>query len=361
MRTPNTHAFDEILRFGAGTALIAVTVVVMAWLFSMRGPNDMDTAQIAETPQTGTRGLISSAQASIAPMPAMLPGPATLPMPAAGPATFPNTDYELPDEHTVQAAVPTWRRNAAFAPVPKGRPLVAIVIDDVGMTPIRAARAIALKAPVTLAFLPYAPGIAPMALEARRKGHEIMVHMPMEALDRREDPGPQALLTSLSPDALARRIDWNLSQIDGYVGLNNHMGSRFTADPAGMELVMHEVARRGLLYLDSRTTGDSRAPEIAARFGVPLLRRDVFLDNVVEPAAIRKQLETLLRVARRQGAAIAIGHPHASTLAVLERWLEEDHGVIFVPVSNLVDYDYATHRVAYDPAYEEGYSDSSGY
>lgn len=248
--------------------------------------------------------------------------------------------------------VPAWRRFATLARVPTGRPLVAIVIDDVGMTAARSARAIALKAPVTLAFLPYAPEIAPLALEARRQGHEVMIHMPMEPLDTSKDPGPKALRSSLSQDALSRRIKWNFSRIEGYVGLNNHMGSRFTADRGGMELVMQEAARRGLLYLDSRTTGDSRAPELAARYGVPLLQRDVFLDNVIESRAIRAQLDTLVRVARRQGAAIAIGHPHAITLSVLERWLEVDHGVTFVPVSALADYDYDARRVSYDVAYD---------
>lgn len=361
MKTPNTNSFREILRHGASVTLVAFTVVVMAWLFSARAPVEL----VAETPRSPAHGFISSAQAAIAPMPAMSVSPVVMPahlaMPAAGPNTRPKTwplsyggiaDAAPLNSSASQMTVPAWRRYATLAPVPNGRPLVAIVIDDVGMTSVRSARAVALKAPVTLAFLPYAPGIAPLALEARRHGHEVMIHMPMEPLDTHIDPGPKALLSSLTHDALSRRIEWNFSQIEGYVGLNNHMGSRFTADSGGMELVMQEAAKRGLLYLDSRTTGDSRAPELAARYGVPLLQRDVFLDNVIESRAIRAQLDTLVRVAKRQGAAIAIGHPHAITLSVLERWLEVDHGVTFVPVSALADYDYDARRVSYDVVHD---------
>jgi polysaccharide deacetylase 2 family uncharacterized protein YibQ len=105
------------------------------------------------------------------------------------------------------------------------------------------------------------------------------------------------------------------------VGVNNHMGSRGTADPALMLAVLSEVRRRGLVFVDSRTTGASVAPTIAERLGVPIASRDVFLDNIPTSGVVLAQLEAAERVARRHGSAIAIGHPFPATLSALADWL----------------------------------------
>lgn len=221
---------------------------------------------------------------------------------------------------------------------PGQKPLIAIVIDDMGPNGHETRRALRLSAPITFAFLPYAKGVRALAAEAKSAGHELIVHVPMQPLDSRQNPGRQALLTSLDPAEIRRRLAWNLAQFDGYVGINNHMGSRFTADAAGMRIVMAELAPRQLFFLDSRTIGRTAARATAAEHGVPLLERDVFLDDTDTAAAVAAQLEQTLRVARRQGKAIAIGHPRRLTLDALERWLPRivAEGYQLVPLSRIL-------------------------
>jgi len=151
------------------------------------------------------------------------------------------------------------------------------------------------------------------------------------------DPGPNVLRTGLAGDELQRRMEWALSRVDGVVGVNNHMGSRFTADRRAMQALMAELSRRGLLFLDSLTTGQSVGRSVSRAAGVTYLARDVFLDNDETPDAIRARLRELEAVARRDGSAIAIAHPKAATLDVLEAWLPSlaERGFVLVPVSAL--------------------------
>lgn len=238
------------------------------------------------------------------------------------------------------AEVPEWQRNAVAVAVAPGQPRIAIVIDDLGPGRALARRAIGLPAPLTLAFLPYAEGLEALTAEARAAGHELLVHLPMEPLDlAHNNPGPNALMTGLDAAEIARRLAWSLDRFDGYVGINNHMGSAFTLDAAGLQVVMDELHRRGLLFLDSRTVGGSLAEAMALDADVPALGRDVFLDNEADAAAaIWAQLRLVERIARERGQAVAIGHPHPATLAVLAQWLPEvvARGFVLVPVSALV-------------------------
>jgi len=234
--------------------------------------------------------------------------------------------------------LPAWQRFAIPSPDIQGRPLIAIIIDDMGVERANADRVAALPAPLTLSFMTYAEDVAKQAGQARRHGHELMVHVPMEPLDGELDAGPQALLDRLPADEVLRRLRWDLSRFDGYVGINNHMGSRFTQSRDGMRLVLQEVKARGLLFVDSRTIADSVGGKLAAELGVPHADRDVFLDNEQEAAAVEQQLARTEEVARRRGYAIAIGHPHDATIAALARWLPtlERRGFVLVPVSAIV-------------------------
>ena len=231
-----------------------------------------------------------------------------------------------------------WQSYAVAVAPADGRPRIAIVFDDLGIDQTRSRKALTLRGPLTMAFLPYGYHLKDMVSDARRNGHEILVHMPMAPLDLSVDPGPNALQKELGPSEIIRRLDWNLDQIGGYVGINNHMGSRFTADREGMRLVMAELKRRGLLFVDSITTTDSQGYKVAAESGVPYAVRDVFLDHVIDEEAIRKQLQRVEETARRTGHAIAIGHPHDETLAVVGPWLKtiEAKGFQLVPVSAIV-------------------------
>jgi hypothetical protein len=213
--------------------------------------------------------------------------------------------------------------------------MIAIVLDDVGAAPADVAGAIALPAPITLSIMTYAPNVARVAAAAHQAGHEMIVHVPMEPINRDADPGKNALLTNLPPAELQRRIDWDLAQFSGYIGINNHMGSKFTQDAAGMQLVLETLKSRGLLFLDSRTIAGSVGDRLAGEIGLTHVKRDVFLDNVIDPAEIRDELAKTEAIARKQGFAIAIGHPHPDTVAVLREWIGEARarGFVLVPLS----------------------------
>jgi polysaccharide deacetylase 2 family uncharacterized protein YibQ len=231
-----------------------------------------------------------------------------------------------------------WQRYAVAPRELAGRPAIAIVIDDMGLDRRRSARAAALPAPLTLSFLPYAEDLAEQTRNARARGHELLVHIPMEPLSRHFDAGPGALKVALSTEDLAERFRHDLSQFDSYVGINNHMGSRFTAYAPGMSVIMAELRDRGLLWLDSRTIANSVGMAEARQYGVPAIERDVFLDDVMTEAAVRKQLAVLKAIALKTGRAVAIGHPHDQTLNVLTSWLGEaaQEGFVMVPLSQLV-------------------------
>ncbi|MFZ5608885.1 MAG: divergent polysaccharide deacetylase family protein [Pseudomonadota bacterium] len=230
-----------------------------------------------------------------------------------------------------------WGEKAA-PPSNGSGPRIAIVIDDLGNDPGLARQAIALPAPVTLALLPYGRQLPRLAREARAAGHELLVHLPMQPHDAASDPGPNVLETALEAAELDRRIAWNLSRFDGFVGINNHMGSRFTEDEPAMRLLFAALRARGLLFLDSRTTAQSVGAPLAAAMHVAYAERDIFLDNALAAAAVAEQLALTEARARRFGNAIAIGHPHGVTLSQLASWLRAlpAKGFVPVPVSQIV-------------------------
>jgi polysaccharide deacetylase 2 family uncharacterized protein YibQ len=231
-----------------------------------------------------------------------------------------------------------WLKNAVAAAASDGRPMIAVVIDDVGLDRSRSRRAIALPAPVTIALMAYAEDGRDQAAHARRAGHELLVHLPMEPGNSNENPGPNALLSGLSEVEFARRLEWNLTQFAGYVGINNHMGSKLTSNASALAPVMAALKRRGLMFLDSRTTGKTQALAVARRFGVPSVERDVFLDHDTSPIAVRTALVRVEDLARRNGFAIAIGHPKDVTLDALEEWLPDvkARGFAVVPLTAVV-------------------------
>ncbi len=212
--------------------------------------------------------------------------------------------------------------------------MIAVVIDDMGLDRARSERTVELPAPLTLAYLAYARDLVTQTGAARAAGHELLVHVPMEP-GPGADPGPNALVLDLTPAELHRRIEWNLSQFGEFVGINNHMGSKATADRPVMAAVMIELRARGLLFLDSRTSSATVAQSEAERHGIPALRRDVFLDHDPSPIGVRSALLDVEEVARRQGHAIAIGHPRDTTIDALAEWLPDvrTRGFALVPVS----------------------------
>ena len=228
-----------------------------------------------------------------------------------------------------------WEKFAAPSEPLEGRPAIAIVIDDVGINKSRVEDLANLPGAITLAFLPYATGLQKSVDMTRAKGHEAMVHMPMEPSRDTANPGPDALLTSLTLEQIAERTRKNLSQFDGYVGFNNHMGSKFTAYREGMQVVMDIAAEKGLLFLDSRTTAKTTGFELAKERGMLTGNRDVFIDNKAEEAAILIQLEKVEKMALKNGTAIAIGHPYKQTISALQKWVPEAQrkGFVLVPIT----------------------------
>jgi polysaccharide deacetylase 2 family uncharacterized protein YibQ len=212
---------------------------------------------------------------------------------------------------------------------PDERPAIAIVIDDLGGDVTHTSRAIALPRAVALAFLPYPSDTPALARQAARAGHEILVHMPMQAMGD-ADPGPMALAIGMTPVEIARRLDWAFARVPGFVGINNHEGSRFTADADALAPVMRALAARHLFFLDSRTTAETQVVAVARSYGVATGSRDVFLDNVATVEAVDAQLRVLEAKARAQGAAIAIGHPHEFTLDAIASWAAHHEGVALV-------------------------------
>jgi uncharacterized protein len=233
---------------------------------------------------------------------------------------------------------PAWLRYAVPAPSTGNRPLVAIVLDDLGLDQPRTAEAIRLRGPLTMSFMTYASDLAEQTAAARRAGHELFLHVPMEAVERHADPGPHGLFTTMSREQILDRLRWGLGRFDGFVGINNHMGSKFTADAQSMAPVMEELRARGLAFLDSRTSPASAGIRLAVAYGVPHAARDVFLDDDQTPSAIARELARVEQVARQHASAIAIGHPHDPTIAALKAWLPllEGKGFVLVPVSAVI-------------------------
>ena len=167
----------------------------------------------------------------------------------------------------------------------------------------------------------------------------MLLHQPMEPREAGgKNPGEGVLLTSMTAEALRAQVRANLDDVPGAVGVNNHMGSRFTEDAAGLGALMAEIKEHGLFWLDSRTTPGTRGVEVARAVGVPALERDVFIDAEVNADFIRGQVRKLIESARVHGTAVGIGHPHLETIAVLRELRTEllASGVTLVPVSTLV-------------------------
>jgi uncharacterized protein len=261
-------------------------------------------------------------------------------------ASLPPPQRETPPEAEISpqralpnpAEQPAWLRFAVAAPAAGNRPRIAIVLDDCGLDRPRTERAMSLPAEVTMSFMTYAPDVQRQTEQARRAGHELLVHVPMEPINAHMDMGPNGLAIDQPRDEVLRRLRWGLDRFAGYVGINNHMGSRFTADAEAMGWVLGELKARGLMFLDSRTVAHSAGASVAASVDLPFVARDVFLDNDQEADAVEARLKDAEAVARKKGTAIAIGHPHEATLVALNLWIATlpQQGIVLVPLTDIV-------------------------
>jgi polysaccharide deacetylase 2 family uncharacterized protein YibQ len=210
----------------------------------------------------------------------------------------------------------------AFA-FPGKKPRLAIIIDDIGHSPPRARRFLALSVPITFAILPRLSHSQDLAHEIHEAGHEILLHQPMEPCDRGQSPGPGALYVGDGGGRIVKVMEENISQIPFARGVNNHMGSRFTASRREVLQTLGVLQKTDLFFVDSLTSSHSVAYETARRLEVPAAFRHVFLDHDLREEAILQSLQRLQTHALRHGRGIGIGHPHPETARAIELFTRE--------------------------------------
>jgi len=225
-------------------------------------------------------------------------------------------------------------------PIPKPKVAkIAIVIDDFGQDLEMDRKFFDIPIPLTFSILPLLSHTKEISKLARSRGHEVMLHMPMEPQGYpKVKPGPGVLLLSMSSSQIEKTLRGVLDDSPGISGINNHMGSRFTEDKEAMATVLKELHRRGLYFIDSYTTSHSVGYSLARNLQVPTLRRDIFLDDNPSDDSIKSQIDQLVRKAKIQGLAVAIGHPREATFRVLseEAARFEKEGIDVVRVSELI-------------------------
>lgn len=239
----------------------------------------------------------------------------------------------------VRGAAPLLAALLATAASPvtvQAEPVAALIIDDIGYRRSEALRAMALPAPIGFAVLPHSPHGKEMAERAHARGREVLLHQPLTPEGGRR-VGSAGIGLGMSPRAIAMVLSQNLAVVPHAIGVNNHMGSAYTADPVAAGHFARVVGRhhRHLFVLDSRTSARSTLFEAARGERLRAVQRDVFLDHVADEAFVHQQLDLLVATARRRGTAIAIGHPYPETLRVLEQRLPT-LGVRLVPPSAIV-------------------------
>ncbi|HPB51791.1 MAG TPA: divergent polysaccharide deacetylase family protein [Myxococcota bacterium] len=233
-----------------------------------------------------------------------------------------------------------WSRAVPDVPDPEpGRPLVAIVIDDCGVSADQLEPFLGMPVPLSFSILPYLPGVQDTVALLAREGLETLVHVPMEPDDPRWLENDWFLTTDMNERQIRASLLRSIEAVPTASGMNNHMGSKFCANHAAMTTVMQVARDIGIYYLDSRTGIGSMAGTAAAEQGARLLERSVFLDNDDDVSLITRQLEQLIESARTQGCAVGIGHARPATARAIREFVNgRDHGVTFVPAGRLFDY-----------------------
>jgi polysaccharide deacetylase 2 family uncharacterized protein YibQ len=229
-----------------------------------------------------------------------------------------------------------WRAYAAPA-APGDKPRVAILVTGLGISPATDDRAIhTLPGAIDLGFLSFSERIHALAGQARASGHEVIIAAPMEPEGYpNDDPGPQTLLVKSSAAENVARLDWHLARADSYVGIAPAMGSSFTASPEPLRPVLAELAKRGLLYVDTGAAVFGAAPALAKTIGIPIAIADRTIDRVPTKAAIDRELGDLETLARRRGWAFGVAGAYPSTLDRLAAWSAglDAKGIALVPVT----------------------------
>jgi len=230
-----------------------------------------------------------------------------------------------------------YARAAAPLQGKKEGPQVAIVIGGLGVSANVTRQATEkLPGPVTFAFTPYGTDVEGMVTSARAAGHEVLLQAPMEPFDYPDnDPGPQTLLTTLSLDQNTDRLHWLMSRFQGYVGIANYMGARFTSTEAALAPVLKEVSRRGLIYVDDGSSPRTLAGQIASANNLPFARAEILLDAVTTTAHIDRALARLEALAREHGSAVGMASALPASIERIAQWAKaaEGRGIVLVPIT----------------------------
>lgn len=203
-------------------------------------------------------------------------------------------------------------------------PKIAIIIDDIGYNRKIAENLASLDSGLTFSVLPKTPHCRSIAINAHKKGIEIMMHLPMEPNEYPKiNPGPGAILVSMSADETTELLKSHIAAIPWICGVNNHMGSRLTTHSSKMYQIFVTLKKENLFFIDSRTSPQSLCRPSARLIQLPFAERDVFLDHIQVPGAVKRQIRLLLKTAAKTGSAIGIGHPHQVTYEVLKEAMPE--------------------------------------
>ena len=218
-------------------------------------------------------------------------------------------------------------------------PSIALIIDDIGYSLSRARRFLDLGAPITYSILPRQVYSHDLAIEIHGQGHEIMLHQPMEPYNANLfDPGPGALYVGDGAERIGMIMEENIAGVPFAVGVNNHMGSRFTECRNEISASLSVVKKRGLFFIDSLTSSRSKAFQTARRLHIAAAGRNIFLDNLHEKSAILHQLNKLKKHAQKYGHAVGIGHPFPETAQAIGQFIKDlnDSDVSLVYVSGVL-------------------------
>lgn len=265
------------------------------------------------------------------PRPKPKPAARVAPPPAAPPLeeVKPPAVEETPREPTAPAVIE----------VPRPSAKLAIVIDDMGTDMKKLRELVSLGSPVTIAIMPNMRFSKETSMEASSKGLEVIMHMPMEPKDVSDNnPGTDALLTAMTAEEIKALMEAGFKTVPDAIGINNHMGSKFTEDAAHMEAVLQLVKKKNMFFLDSRTSANSVGARLARQIGVRNAYRNVFLDNNRDVKYIKGQIAEAAKIARKRGKAIAIGHPYPETLQALRESVPglDDTGIEVVRLSEII-------------------------
>jgi len=234
-----------------------------------------------------------------------------------------------------------WLVYASSNTAPSDKPLVAVVITGMGLNATLTARAINdLPSQITLAFSPYGQRLTAQANAARSAGHETLMMVPMEPQEYPlHDPGPQTLLATDPAETNLDKLYYVLGRFQGYVGVINEMGSKFTASAEALAPVMSDLQKRGLMFVDSRSSRYSVAARSAMEHGVPHAANSRFIDDELTPEAIDMQLGLLERTAQRTGVAVGVAHPFPVSVERIRIWAQglSARGVALAPITQVAN------------------------